>query len=96
LTCGQFTHTPCGRPFKSAFANVNYTHGVWSAGENLGWASGSLARVRQMFTAWLNSPEHRLNIVRPGFREIGLARVHVIHLFGYDDVTLWVAHFGSH
>jgi uncharacterized protein YkwD len=49
-----------------------------------------------MFTAWLNSPEHRLNIVRPSFREIGLARVHVIHLFGYDDVTLWVAHFGSH
>jgi uncharacterized protein YkwD len=96
FTCGQFTHTPCGRPFKSAFANANYTHGVWSAGENLGWASGSLARVRQMFTAWLNSPEHRLNIVRPGFREIGLARVHVIHLFGYDDVTLWVAHFGSH
>jgi uncharacterized protein YkwD len=96
FTCRRFTHTPCGHPFKSAFGNVNYTHGTWSVGENLAWGSGSLARVRTMFTAWLNSPEHRLNIVRPSFREIGLARVHVMHLFGYDDVTLWVAHFGSH
>ena len=96
FACRRFTHTPCGHPLRSAFGNVNYIHGAWSAGENLGWGSGSLARVRAMFTAWLNSPEHRLNIVRPGFREIGLARVHVIHLFGHDDVTLWVTHFGSH
>jgi uncharacterized protein YkwD len=96
FACRRFTHTPCGHSLTSVFGNVNYTHGTWSVGENLGWASGSLARVRAMFIAWLNSPEHRLNIVRPTFREIGLARVHVVHLFGYDDVTLWVTHFGSH
>jgi uncharacterized protein YkwD len=96
FACRQFAHTPCGRPFTSAFGNVNYIQGTWSVGENLGWGSGSLARVRDMFVAWLNSPGHRLNIVRPGWHEIGLARVHVIHLFGYDDVTLWVTHFGSH
>jgi uncharacterized protein YkwD len=96
FACRRFTHTPCGHPFTSTFANVNYTRGNWSVGENLGWGSGSLATVRTMFAAWLNSPDHRLNIVRPSFREIGLARVHVIHLFGYDDVTLWVANFGSH
>jgi uncharacterized protein YkwD len=96
FACGRFTHSPCGHSLTSVLGKVDYSRGSWSIGENLGWGSGSLARVRTMFTAWLNSPEHRLNIVRPSFREIGLARVHVIHLFGYDDVTLWVAHFGSH
>lgn len=93
--CHGFTHTPCGHPFSSAFGDVGYTRGNWSVGENLGWGSGSLAGVREMFSAWLRSPEHRRNILRPGWHEIGLARIHAIHLFGYDDVTLWVAHFGS-
>jgi uncharacterized protein YkwD len=94
FTCRRFTHTPCGHPFTSAFGNVNYTPAT--VGENLGWGSGSLAGVREMFSAWLRSPGHRQNIVRPGWRGVGFARVHVIHLFGYDDVTLWIAHFGSH
>jgi hypothetical protein len=97
LTCRRFTHAPCGHPFTSAFGDVRYTQGpTWSVGENLGVGSGSPARVREIFAAWLNSPEHRLNIVRPGWSEIGLARVHAFHLFGYDEVTLWVAHFGAH
>jgi uncharacterized protein YkwD len=96
FACRRFTHTPCGHPFTSAFGDADYTQGTWSVGENLGWGSGLPAGVREMFAAWLDSPEHRLNIVRPGWREIGLARVHAIRLFGYDDVTVWVAHFGSH
>jgi uncharacterized protein YkwD len=94
--CGHFTHTPCGHLLATTFSDVGYTRGVWSIGENLGWSSGSLASVREMFSAWLRSPEHRLNIVRPWWHDLGLARIHLTHLFGYDDVTLWVAHFGSH
>jgi uncharacterized protein YkwD len=93
--CRGFTHTPCGHSLITAFSDAGYTRGDWSVGENLGWGTGSLAGVREMFSAWLRSPEHRRNILRPGWREIGLARIHVIHLFGSDDVTLWVAHFGS-
>lgn len=93
--CRGFTHTPCGRSFATAFDDVGYTRGNWSIGENLGWGSGPLAGVREMFSAWLRSPEHRQNVVRPGWREIGLARFHAIHLFGSDDVALWVVHFGS-
>jgi uncharacterized protein YkwD len=95
-SCGRFTHTPCGHSFATAFSDAGYTSGTWSIGENLGWGDGSLAGVREMFSAWLRSPEHRQNIVRPGWRQMGLARLHLIHLFGYHDVTLWVAHFGSH
>jgi uncharacterized protein YkwD len=93
--CRGFTHTPCGRSLVTAFNDVGYTHGTWAIGENLGWGSGPLAGVREMFSAWLRSPEHRRNILRPGWRDIGLARIHVIHLFGNDDVALWVVHFGS-
>jgi uncharacterized protein YkwD len=96
FACRRFTHAPCGHPFTSAFGDADYIQGTWSVGENLGWGTGLPARVREMFAAWLDSPEHRLNIVRPGWREIGLARVHAIRLFGHDDVTVWVAHFGSH
>jgi uncharacterized protein YkwD len=94
--CGRFTHTPCGHSLATAFSDVGYTRGAWSIGENLGWGSGSLASVREMFNAWLRSPEHRQNIVRGWWRELGLARIHLTHIFGNDDVTLWVAHFGSH
>jgi hypothetical protein len=94
--CHQFTHVPCGRPFRSAFSEVGYTRGAWMIGENLGWGAGSLGRVREMFAAWLRSPPHREDIINPNWREIGLARIHAVRLFGADEVTLWVAHFGVH
>jgi hypothetical protein len=94
--CRQFTHVPCGHPFRSAFSEVGYTRGAWMIGENLGWGAGSLGRVREMFAAWLRSPPHREDIINPNWREIGLARIHAVRLFGADEVTLWVAHFGAH
>jgi uncharacterized protein YkwD len=92
-TCHRFTHTPCGHSFRSVFSN--YMQGASSIGENLGWGTGPLARVREMFAGWLHSPEHRKNIVRPEWREIGIERIQATRLFGHEDVALWVAHFGS-
>jgi uncharacterized protein YkwD len=40
-------------------------------GENLAWCSSWL-RVRMVVDAWLKSPEHRANLLRPGFRLIGV------------------------
>jgi uncharacterized protein YkwD len=94
--CRCFTHTPRGRSMDTVFRSVGYIRGNWTIGENLGWGSGDVGGVRAMFLAWLRSPGHRENIIRPGWREIGIARLHVPHLFGYDGVTLWVTHFGSH
>jgi uncharacterized protein YkwD len=93
--CNRFTHVPCGHPFVSAFSDVGYTRGNWFVGENLAWGAGPSGRVRAMFLAWLRSPEHRANIIRPEWRSIGLARLHGARLFGATNVTLWVAHFGS-
>lgn len=44
----------------------------WSAGENIAWGSGFYATPRAIFTLWMHSPGHRANILRPGFREIGI------------------------
>jgi uncharacterized protein YkwD len=40
-------------------------------GENLAWCSGKV-RAWTIVEAWLRSPEHRENLLRPGFRRIGI------------------------
>jgi uncharacterized protein YkwD len=42
--------------------------------ENLGWASGR-DRARTIVRLWLQSPSHRVNVLRPGFRRIGIAGI---------------------
>jgi uncharacterized protein YkwD len=41
-------------------------------GENLAWGTGARASARKIVRAWLQSPSHRRNLLRPGFRRIGL------------------------
>ena len=41
-------------------------------GENLAWAVGSLAEAHTVVNAWLASPEHRANLLRPGYRTVGV------------------------
>lgn len=42
-------------------------------GENLGWGVGTRARAGWIVQAWLRSPAHRANLLRPGFRRVGVA-----------------------
>ena len=42
-------------------------------GENLAWGSGRLGTSVTIVREWLASPDHRANLLRPGFRRIGLA-----------------------
>jgi uncharacterized protein YkwD len=44
-------------------------------GENLGWGVGSRASAQAIVAAWLASPGHRANLLRPGFRRIGVGRL---------------------
>ena len=41
-------------------------------GENLAWSTGSFARARAIVRAWLASPSHRANLLRPGYRIVGV------------------------
>jgi uncharacterized protein YkwD len=49
-------------------------HGVRGPryGENLAWAVGSSAAARRIVASWMASPGHRANLLRPGWRRIGI------------------------
>jgi uncharacterized protein YkwD len=44
-------------------------------GENLAWGTGPYGTARGVVEAWLRSPPHRRNLLRPGFRRIGLGEL---------------------
>jgi uncharacterized protein YkwD len=50
-------------------------YGFWSVGENLLWSSPDVDPSRAM-QLWMNSPEHRANILTARWREIGVSAVH--------------------
>jgi uncharacterized protein YkwD len=68
----------------------------WSVGENLLWASPDVDAAGSL-KMWLASPEHRANLLRGEWREIGLAVVHVPSapgVFKGLEVTIVTADFG--
>jgi uncharacterized protein YkwD len=71
-------------------------YGYWSVGENLLWSSPDVDPAHAL-ELWMNSPEHRANILAPRWREIGVAAVHVQAAPGdYHglDVTIITTDFG--
>lgn len=66
-----FSHTsPDGRKFSDWIKDVNYSY--FYVGENL---AIDFTNPQDVFAAWLNSPKHKENIVRPEFQEIGIADI---------------------
>ena len=69
---------------------------LWSVGENLVWASPDMTPV-QAIEWWMQSPEHRANLLSSQWREIGLAAGHVpvaSGVYGNHEVTVVTADFG--
>jgi uncharacterized protein YkwD len=91
--CQQFSHTPCGQAFITVFTLVHYFTGAVAVGENLAWGQGRLGSARSALANWIASPEHRAILYTARWRDLGVARAHG-SLFGYPDVTVWVAQFG--
>ena len=70
--------------------------GYWSVGENLLWASPDVTAPGAL-DLWMNSPEHRKNLLTPRWREIGISAVQVHGAPGtYHglDVTIVTTDFG--
>lgn len=42
------------------------------AGENLAWGTGARGTAGGIVAAWLASPEHRANLLRPSFSRVGI------------------------
>jgi uncharacterized protein YkwD len=64
-------------------------------GENLAWGTGGLGRPGMIVRAWLASPEHRANLLRPGYARIGLG-VARGRFLGARGATVVTADFAGH
>lgn len=97
VKCGKFTHYPCGDELATPFRQAGYiAPGYrWTVGENLAWGSGAYASPTSVLKRWLESPPHRKNLLSSRWREQGVAVVRAARLFGYDNVSIWVNHFGT-
>jgi uncharacterized protein YkwD len=95
------------RAHTRAMAAANdFTHGAFRTrmvqfkvrgpflGENLAWGVGSYGTPRGIVKAWLASPGHRANLLRPGFRRIGLAELQTRFL-GADGANVVTADFAG-
>lgn len=70
-----FEHTtPNGRTMVDRILASGYVRPQdgWLLGENLEWGTGSLATPRGAVQAWLHSPPHRANLLKRGYREVGI------------------------
>jgi uncharacterized protein YkwD len=64
------------------------------AGENLAWGTGAYGSARTIVAEWLASPEHRANLLRPGFTRIGIGLARGTFL-GSGGATVVTADFAG-
>ena len=72
-------------------------YGYWSVGENLLWSSPEVDPAGAL-QLWMNSPEHRANILTARWREVGISAVHFAAAPGMYkglEVTIITTDFGT-
>lgn len=99
VSCGDFSHSPCGKPFQSVFGSYLagaswYTIG-YTIGENIAWGTGEYGTPRQAMNSWLNSPEHLRNILDVAFHDLGIGCLAGQRFQGMTGATLWSQEFGG-
>jgi uncharacterized protein YkwD len=88
LADGYFSHASVdGAPFWVRLAPYCHAAGYSSVGENLLRATSEIDS-RSAIVDWMRSPEHRLNILTPRWRDVGISAVHA------NGVTVITADFG--
>jgi uncharacterized protein YkwD len=87
IECGRLTHSPCGSDPLAPLRASGYPYA--SFGENLLLGPRGQLTARQVVAAWLRSAPHRANMLRAGFRDLGVA------LVGERVGAVWVTTFAS-
>ena len=96
---GYFAHSSSdGSAFDKRLARYfpRGRYHYWSVGENLVFGSPDLTAA-QALDLWMHSPEHRQNLLRASWRQIGISAVHVASAPGAyagDPTTIITADFG--
>jgi uncharacterized protein YkwD len=96
VRCNHFSHEACGADVRRPFADSGYFAPTVDSrfGENLAWGGSEAGSPRGALLGWLDSPEHRANLLRADWAEQGLALVYVPNFRGIEDSRIWVSHFG--
>jgi uncharacterized protein YkwD len=92
-----FAHdSKSGASFSDRIARAGYLKHASSAllGENLAWGVQDKSTPRSIVRAWMHSPGHRANILRPNFREIGIGVVRAAPS-GLGNAATYAAEFGK-
>ena len=88
LTTGVFQHGAFGARLISFDVRGSLL------GENLAWGTGAKGTAGGVLRGWLASPEHRANLLRPGFTRIGIGDL-VGGFLGCDDAHVVTADFAG-
>lgn len=99
LSLGYFSHRSAngagfGQRMERFYSSSGF--GYWSVGENLLWGAAHLD-AREAIEMWMASPEHRANILRADWREVGISAIRDTSApgtFGGSSVTLVTTDFG--
>jgi uncharacterized protein YkwD len=95
VSCGEFSHTPCGTPFSTVFATYLSGARGYQIGENIAWGTGAYGTARQTMNGWLHSEGHRKNILTPEYRDLGIGYLPNQTFQGYTGAALWAQEFGT-
>jgi uncharacterized protein YkwD len=96
---GYFSHTAAdGETFDGRIERYYRPRGtsLYGVGENLFWTLNT-ASSATIVSAWMKSPDHRANLLKPDWRQIGLAAVQAPSAPGVYDgrsVTVVTVDFG--
>lgn len=83
-----------------------FTHGNFAArmaqfhirgpamGENLAWGGGPYGQTQSIIDLWMGSPAHRANLLRSGYRRIGIGAI-VGSFGGESSATVVTADFAG-
>src|SRR3954452_784331 len=94
---GYFSHDSAGGgTFADRIRKVGYVppSAFPSLGEDIAWGSGTLGTPREIVQSWMESPDHRANILSRKFREAGMGVDFGDPGAGADGVT-YALDFGS-
>jgi len=86
---------------RGVLAHGSFSERLWRSGargprfgENLAWGTGRYASANVIVRSWLGSPGHRANLLRPGFRRVGIGAV-AGPFAGYSGATVVTADFAG-
>lgn len=75
VAAGYFDHTTPGDvSFVDRIVAARYVKqsDAWTLGENLAWGTGDLSTPAGVMTSWMNSPDHKANILKRAYRDVGV------------------------